>query len=257
MEIANMFDIVFLIFLVLFGLKGFFNGLIREVSDFFGLVLGFTIGVLYYRDVGEFMHNYLPSIPPSICYGLSFTLLVMVIWSISNLIGYLVERKLSLPGLLIIKVLGIFVSILKYVVILAVIIAVFMTMIPNKQVVNRYFGNSTFFQFERKIGEGLFKLRPEQLERFFNLQMDRLRQLRAKIHHKKEATPKPVEHTPTPTQPKPQPQQPNSQTSQPATPSTSNPNQIPEAVPAPSSSPQGENSATPLTPTEEVNITIK
>ena len=185
MEIANMFDIVFLIFLVLFGLKGFFNGLIREVSDFFGLILGFTIGVLYYRDVGEFMHSFIPSLPPSICYGISFTLLVMVIWSISNLIGYLVERKLSLPGLLIVKILGIFVSMLKFVVILAVIIAVFMTMISDKRVVNRYFGNSIFFKFERKIGEGLFKLKPAELERFFNLQMDRLRRLKAKIHPQK------------------------------------------------------------------------
>ncbi|MEO1942460.1 MAG: CvpA family protein [Campylobacterales bacterium] len=172
----NMFDIIYLIFLFSFGLKGFFNGIIKEVSDFLGLILGFTIGVFYYKDVGDFMHHYLPDFPPSFCYGFGFTLLVLMIWGTSNLIGYLVERKLSIAGLILVKILGIFVSVAKFVIVMGVIINILVTIVPNKQILDRYFGSSVFFNFERQVGESLFGIKPKNLEEFLTMKLNPLKE---------------------------------------------------------------------------------
>jgi membrane protein required for colicin V production len=171
----NMFDVIFLIFVLFFGIKGFLNGIIREMADFIGLILGFGLGILYYQPLGQLIASEIEGITPSFAYTFSLAIIVIGIWSISHLLGFLFTRKLSVGGAVVVRITGVVISILKFMFITAVIVYLFVAIVPERQVINQFFGNSKAFQMEEWLGRNLLShVSRDHLKRFFNLRLDNL-----------------------------------------------------------------------------------
>ncbi len=97
----NWVDLIVLGVLALFGLRGYFRGLFREVLSLVGLVAGFIVAVRYDETVAALGRAYWNA-SPFILKGAAFVALFFVVYFSFSLIGWLLhrsEKALFLQGL--------------------------------------------------------------------------------------------------------------------------------------------------------------
>jgi membrane protein required for colicin V production len=78
--------------LVLFGLRGYFRGLFREVFSLLGLAAGFVGAARYAEAAGAFVASYWPG-PAILLKGLGFVFCFFFIYVLFNLAGWLLHRS--------------------------------------------------------------------------------------------------------------------------------------------------------------------
>jgi membrane protein required for colicin V production len=88
----NWIDVTLLVVLLLFGLRGYFRGLFREVFSLLGLAAGFLGAARYAESVGAFIAQYWNA-SPIVLKGLGFVICFFVIYVLFNLIGWLLHRS--------------------------------------------------------------------------------------------------------------------------------------------------------------------
>ena len=88
----NWIDITLLVVLLLFGLRGYFRGLFREVFSLLGLAAGFLGAARYAESAGFWLANYWPA-PAILLKGLGFVFCFFLIYVFFNLIGWLLHRS--------------------------------------------------------------------------------------------------------------------------------------------------------------------
>lgn len=95
----NLIDILIWIVLLVFVIKGFMKGLVREVCSLLGLVVGGWAAFKYYPYLAELLRS-LIRIPPSVALALSFLLVFLVLGLLFYLFGHLltVVFKIMLLG---------------------------------------------------------------------------------------------------------------------------------------------------------------
>jgi|GEM_PF-4357093 len=168
----NMFDVIFLILLFFFIIKGGLNGIIKELADLVGFLVGFGLGILYYQPVGSLILQNL-SAPPSVVYTIAFGIITIGIWSFAHLFGYLFNKKLSIRAVFAVRLGGSIISVLKFIVVTGIIVYLFSIIVSNQRILKEYFGNSRSFQMEKWIGASfLSNVRGEELKNFLNLTID-------------------------------------------------------------------------------------
>ena len=89
----NWVDIALLAFFSLFGLRGYFKGLFREVLSLCGLVLGFVIAVRYDDRVAVLGASYWSDISPFILKGVAFIVIFFVVYFVFNMAGWLLHHS--------------------------------------------------------------------------------------------------------------------------------------------------------------------
>ena len=112
----NYIDIIIVIPLLYFFIKGFSNGLIKEISDLFGLVIGAYVAVNFssylHPKITEFFPQNIDLVPI-----ISFTTLFFVALLVIKLLGYMLETVTKALALgFISKILGAIFGLLKVVV---------------------------------------------------------------------------------------------------------------------------------------------
>jgi membrane protein required for colicin V production len=88
----NWIDVTLLVVLLLFGLRGYFRGLFREVFSLIGLGAGFVGAARYAESVGAFVASYWNA-PPILLKGLGFVICFFFIYASFNLIGWFLHRS--------------------------------------------------------------------------------------------------------------------------------------------------------------------
>ncbi len=123
MEI-NWFDIVAGSLIVLIGIKGIFNGLVKELSGLVGIVLGVWIASLFASDFGKWIGNsFLHIESQSALNMIGFLVLLALIWTGCIIAGTLIAKLVSLSGLgAIDRILGFLFASAKVFIIIAVIV---------------------------------------------------------------------------------------------------------------------------------------
>lgn len=86
----NWIDLILLLVLFLFGLRGYFKGLFRETFTLGGLVVGFMIAVRYDEAVAAWAISYTDA-SPLVLKGASFVAIFFVVYFIFALIGWLLH----------------------------------------------------------------------------------------------------------------------------------------------------------------------
>lgn len=88
----NWIDLILICLLALFGLRGFFRGLFREVFSLLGLVVGFVAAVAFVVP-GSAYAGEVWKAPPFVLKGGAFVAIFFIIYFIFSLIGWLLHRS--------------------------------------------------------------------------------------------------------------------------------------------------------------------
>ena len=88
----NWVDLIVLAVLALFGLRGFFRGLFREVLSLAGLVAGFMLAVAYDQEVAAYAAGHW-TISPIVLKGSAFVAIFFLVYFVFSLVGWLLHRS--------------------------------------------------------------------------------------------------------------------------------------------------------------------
>jgi membrane protein required for colicin V production len=89
---VNWVDLTVLVVLALFGLRGFFRGLFREVLTLTGLVVGFMLAVAYDQEVAAFAARHW-TVSPIVLKGSAFVGIFFLVYFCFCLAGWLLHRS--------------------------------------------------------------------------------------------------------------------------------------------------------------------
>jgi membrane protein required for colicin V production len=89
---VNLVDPVLLVILFLFGLRGYFKGLFREICSLAGLIIGFILAARYDEPVAAFAESYW-KISPILLKGAAFVAVFFVVYFLFSSIGWLLHRS--------------------------------------------------------------------------------------------------------------------------------------------------------------------
>ena len=81
--------------LALFGLRGFFRGLFREVFSLLGLIAGFMIAVAFLPSAASYAAAFWKA-PPLFLKGAVFVVIFFLVYFVFSLMGWLLHRSESL-----------------------------------------------------------------------------------------------------------------------------------------------------------------
>lgn len=88
----NWVDLIVIAILALFGLRGFFRGLFREVFSLAGLLCGFMLAVAYDRQVADLAAAYW-KFSPLVLKGGAFIAIFFVVYFLFSVAGWLLHRS--------------------------------------------------------------------------------------------------------------------------------------------------------------------
>jgi membrane protein required for colicin V production len=159
---VNWVDLALLAVFSLFGLRGYFKGLFREVLSLCGMVVGFMVAVRYDDRVAAFGGSYW-NISPFILKGAAFIVIFFVVCFVFNLAGWLLhhsEKALFLQTVN--RVGGIAVGIGKGAAVMALIIFVVHTAswVPNSTKLK--LDGSYLVSPLSRLGEGMIRIGKEK-----------------------------------------------------------------------------------------------
>jgi membrane protein required for colicin V production len=159
---VNWVDLALLAVFSLFGLRGYFKGLFREVLSLCGMVVGFMVAVRYDDRVAALGSSYW-NISPFILKGAAFIVIFFVVYFIFNLAGWLLhhsEKALFLQTVN--RVGGIAVGIGKGAAVMALIIFVVHTAswVPNSTKLK--LDGSYLVSPLSRLGEGMIRIGKEK-----------------------------------------------------------------------------------------------
>jgi len=89
----NLFDIIILVTLLFFALKGLLRGLVNEASSLAGLILGGWLAYRYYPTLSIPIRNIL-HVPEHVAAFLAFMLLLMLTGFIAHVLGNIITTAL-------------------------------------------------------------------------------------------------------------------------------------------------------------------
>lgn len=91
----NWLDLTLLAILALFGLRGYFKGLFREVFSLAGIGIGFVVAVRYYETVAAFGQPFW-HFSPLILKGAAYVAIFFVVYFLISSIGWWIHRSARL-----------------------------------------------------------------------------------------------------------------------------------------------------------------
>jgi membrane protein required for colicin V production len=89
---VNWVDLIVLVVLALFGLRGFFRGLFREIFSVIGLIAGFMLAVTFDHQVANYIAGHW-KLSPLFLKGSAFILIFFLVYFGLSLIGWLLHRS--------------------------------------------------------------------------------------------------------------------------------------------------------------------
>jgi membrane protein required for colicin V production len=171
MDNISSLDLIIGSIVVLLGLKGFFNGFLKEIFSFLGLILGVYVGSSISSKVAlEMGNNFLQIENKTILTLIVFLAILAFIWLTSISIGSLLSKLTKLTGLgFINNALGFIIGGGKYFVIFAVIITAFSNVKLLHSTITNFEKNSLMYPYLIVTGDFLIQLKPQD---FNILKMD-------------------------------------------------------------------------------------
>jgi len=94
-SLVNWIDLILICMLALFGLRGFFRGLFREVFSLLGLIAGFMMAVAFLPSAASYAAAFWKG-PPLFLKGSVFVVIFFLVYFVFSLVGWLLHRSESL-----------------------------------------------------------------------------------------------------------------------------------------------------------------
>ena len=161
MENISFFDLAVGILLLIFGIKGLFSGLIKEVFGLVGIVGGIFVASRYAGSMGDLIDSSIYHISNrSSVYFIGFLVTLLVFWLTSILVGFLFTKLVSLSGLgLLNRILGFLVGSLKIFLLFSILIFALRSMDVFRDNIDNKLQNSYIYPYLIKSGNYIVKLK--------------------------------------------------------------------------------------------------
>jgi len=170
----NTFDAIVLSITIILAIKGFFNGIIKEISGLIGIVLGVYLGSTYYVSAGKYINSFIFQIPnESAINVVGFVAVFILTWILVVILGMIFSKIVKIAKLGILdRIGGVIFSAGKFFIVVAVIV----TMLSKIEVIHnqleKWAKNSITYPYLIKTGEFLMNIKPEEVKK----QVDNVKQ---------------------------------------------------------------------------------
>jgi membrane protein required for colicin V production len=155
----NTIDVVILIFILFFTIRGLFRGFILELSTLIGLVIGYLAGITYLGFLSGLMQSIMPDAPVSVLNIISFSVIFIVINILLKIAANLVTKTLKFAMLgWLNRLLGAVFGLTKSILILSILVFL-ISLIPWSEnlLTNAEAGDSVLFPLLRLLGPELYE----------------------------------------------------------------------------------------------------
>jgi len=148
----NWLDVIWLIIIIFFLIRGVMKGLFREIFGLLGIFIGLIVAVNYSEEVGNIIRGEITSLSPQIAKLIIFAIIFVGIALIGGLIGLIFHgmSKYS-PVKGIDRGGGLILGLLEGGVVCSIIL-IFLTISPLAENINRWKKDSTMSPYLMKIG---------------------------------------------------------------------------------------------------------
>ena len=154
MDFITWFDIIVIAVVVILGIKGVINGLIKEVFGLIGIIGGVIIASRNANLVGEQISLYLYELSDSAEFFFGFLLALLLFWFVCLLLGNLLSKMLKMSGLgFVDRLLGFFVGAAKIFLVLAILVAIVSKISILNQKISPYFEGSKVYPILLSAGQ--------------------------------------------------------------------------------------------------------
>ena len=151
-------DLSLLLVLVLFGLRGYFRGLFREVFSLAGLVLGFMVAVRYNEPMAGLVRTYWAA-SPLLLKGVAFVAAFFLVYFILNLVGWALHRSEKILLLHTVnRVGGVAIGVGKGAAIMALLVVLLASASWVPHSTRDRLGDAYLISPLSRLGEGIFRL---------------------------------------------------------------------------------------------------
>ncbi len=161
MENISFFDLAVGVLLIIFGIKGLFSGLIKEVFGLVGIIGGIFVASRYAQSVGDMIDSSVYHISNrSSIYFIGFLVTLLAFWLASIFVGFLFTKLISLSGLgLLNRILGFLVGSLKIFLLFSILIFALRSMDVFRDNIDSKLQNSYIYPYLIKSGNYIVKLK--------------------------------------------------------------------------------------------------
>ncbi len=154
MESISIFDLSVGVLLIIFGIKGLFNGFIKEIFGLLGIIGGIFIASRFANSAGSFIDTNIYHISNrASVYFIGFIAILILFWISSLFVGFSFTKLVSLSGLgLVNKALGFIVGSLKIFLLLSIVIFVLRTIDIFRNNIDKKLTGSYLYPYLIKTG---------------------------------------------------------------------------------------------------------
>jgi membrane protein required for colicin V production len=166
----NSFDAIILSITIILAIKGFFNGIIKEVSGLIGIVLGIYLGSTYYESAGEYINSSIFKIPNESAINIvGFVAVFVLTWLFVVVLGLILSKIIKVAQLGILdKIGGVIFSAGKFFIIVAVVVTMLSKIEAMHNQIEKWSQNSITYPYLINTGEFVINIKPEEVKKHVN-----------------------------------------------------------------------------------------
>jgi membrane protein required for colicin V production len=165
LQSVNLFDLTLGSVILILSVKGFMNGVVKEIFGLAGLVGGVFFASRFAADAARWIDaNLIPIENIALAKLIGFMAVLLAIWLGATLLGAVFSKMISASGLgFADRLFGFVVGGGKYFIIFALIVTALSNVTLVKENIKKYVHDSYLYPLLLKTGETIIKLDPEEI----------------------------------------------------------------------------------------------
>jgi membrane protein required for colicin V production len=163
----NFFDGIIIAITLILAVKGYLNGIVKEVAGLVGIIGGLFLASKLFHSTGVYINSNLFEIPNKSAVDLVGFITVFVgFWLLSVFIGFLIAKILKISALgALDRILGFIFSGAKFFLLVSIITAMLYQVAFVREKMESYTKNSFIYPVLVKTGKTIINITPEDLEK--------------------------------------------------------------------------------------------
>jgi membrane protein required for colicin V production len=163
----NVFDGIIIAITLILAIKGYLNGIIKEIAGLIGIVGGFFLASKFYHQTGIYINNNLLTIPNKSAVNLvGFIVVFIGFWILAIFLGFIIGKILKLSALgFVDRILGFLFAGLKFFLLVSIIVALLYQVAFIREKMKSFTKNSFIYPILVKTGEKIINITPQDLEK--------------------------------------------------------------------------------------------
>lgn len=167
MSFDYIFDLVIIAFVLILGIKGILNGLIREIFGLIGIIGGIIVATRFGFETGDLISHKIYHIDgKEVIYFVGFLSVLICFWLASLILGKLLSKLVGMSGLGFLDRLGgFFIGSAKIFFVVCILLSVIsnITVLNNK--ISPYFKGSIVYPICISTGQWILNIKPNTIKK--------------------------------------------------------------------------------------------